>query len=107
MYIAPGRAWTRPPSESEDAFYHSPSWPRNEQGSRHLIKLSTLAFLEGYYYKPRVDKKNSSPNTVTAFIALSGCLKRGAGPGALPGGQRCPGVENCGDLPGFLRPKKN
>nr|BCX01064.1 MAG: DNA-directed DNA polymerase [Bacteroidota bacterium] len=37
--------------------YHQVLWAKNEQGYRNLIRLSTLAYLEGYYYKPRIDKE--------------------------------------------------
>jgi len=57
MYLAPGSRSDRTARNGqEDAFFHFTVLARNEQGYRNLIKLSSLAFLEGYYYKPRVDK---------------------------------------------------
>jgi len=53
--------------------YHLVVLAQNELGYKNLIKLTTLAHLKGFYYKPRVDlellKKYSS-----GLIALSGCL---------------------------------
>jgi DNA polymerase-3 subunit alpha len=49
---------------------------KNEEGYRNLIKLSSIAFLEGFYYRPRVDL-----DLLAAYgkglIALSGCLQGG------------------------------
>lgn len=46
----------------------------NETGYRNLIKLSSLAYLEGFYYKPRIDKEILSQYH-EGLIGLSGCLK--------------------------------
>ncbi len=40
----------------------------------NLVKLVTAAYLDGYYYKPRVDKELLAKHS-TGLIALSGCLK--------------------------------
>ena len=54
-------------------YYHLTLLSENEVGYRNLIQLSSLAFLEGYYYKPRIDwellEKYSS-----GLIATTGCL---------------------------------
>ncbi|MEI8286908.1 MAG: PHP domain-containing protein, partial [Actinomycetes bacterium] len=54
-------------------YYHLTLLAENNQGYRNLIQLSSLAFLEGYHYKPRVDwellEKYSS-----GLIATTGCL---------------------------------
>ena len=54
--------------------YHFTVLARNEQGYRNLIKLCSIGFLEGYYYKPRVDKEVLAKYG-DGLIALSGCLK--------------------------------
>jgi DNA polymerase-3 subunit alpha len=75
MYLAPGSRFDRTTQRGqEDAFYHFTLLARNEQGYRNLIKLSSMAFLEGYYYKPRVDKEILAKYG-EGLIALSGCLK--------------------------------
>ena len=48
-------------------------WPRMRRGYKNLIKLSTAAHLEGYYYKPRIDKELLAAHK-EGLIALSGCL---------------------------------
>ncbi len=47
---------------------------RNETGYRNLIKLSTRAFLDGFYYKPRMDHALLAAHS-EGLIALSACLK--------------------------------
>src|SRR5882672_660385 len=75
MYLAPASRFERTALRGqEDAFYHFTVLARNEQGYRNLIKLSSIAFLEGYYYKPRVDKEVLAKYG-EGLIALSGCLK--------------------------------
>ena len=49
---------------------------RNEEGYRNLIKLSSIAYLEGFYYRPRVDL-NLLARYGKGLVALSGCLQGG------------------------------
>jgi DNA polymerase-3 subunit alpha len=57
------RALRRPKSRhtktKEDGakYYHLTVLARNETGYRNLVKLTSLGYLEGFYYKPRVDKE--------------------------------------------------
>ena len=48
-------------------------WPRTRSGYRNLIQLSSLAFLEGYYYKPRIDWELLE-RYHDGIIATTGCL---------------------------------
>ena len=52
----------------------SSSWRSNEQGYRNLLKLTSSAFLEGFYYKPRIDKELLRQHS-EGLIGLSACLK--------------------------------
>ena len=54
--------------------YHLTLLVKNRIGYFNLIKLVSLAHLEGFYYKPRVDKELLSQYN-EGLIALSGCLK--------------------------------
>lgn len=49
---------------------------RNEEGYRNLIKLSSIAYLEGFYYRPRIDL-DLLATYGKGLIALSGCLQGG------------------------------
>src|SRR3989338_4890104 len=54
-------------------YYHLTLLAKNLQGYKNLIKLVTIANLEGYYYKPRMDKEILRKYS-SGIIALSGCL---------------------------------
>ena len=47
---------------------------QNETGWRNLIRLSSIGYLEGFYYKPRIDHETLAQNA-DGLIALSACLK--------------------------------
>lgn len=53
--------------------YHLTLLAKNNIGYQNLIKLTTAAHLEGYYYKPRMDKEILRANS-EGLIALSGCM---------------------------------
>lgn len=52
--------------------YHLTLLAENNTGYKNLIKLTTLAHLEGYYYKPRMDKEILKAHS-EGIICLSGC----------------------------------
>ena len=74
LYIAPGG---RREKASQDGGYeganHLTVLVRNEAGYRNLIKLVSRAYLEGFYYKPRVDKELLAAHA-DGLLVLSGCL---------------------------------
>jgi DNA polymerase-3 subunit alpha len=74
LYIAPRGRTER---ASEDGGYeganHLTVLVRNEAGYRNLIKLVSKAWLEGFYYKPRVDKELLAAHA-DGLVVLSGCL---------------------------------
>ena len=53
--------------------FHLTLLAKNNEGYQNLIKLTTSAHLEGYYYKPRVDKELLKEHS-SGLIALSGCM---------------------------------
>lgn len=60
--------------ESKESPYHLVLLAENQEGYRNLIKLVTISHLEGFYYRPRLDKKQLSAHS-RGLIALSGCIK--------------------------------
>ena len=74
VYVAPGSRLERKASGMREAFSHLTLLAENMQGYKNLIKLSSSGFLEGFYYKPRVDKELLRECS-EGIIALSGCLK--------------------------------
>src|SRR5271156_6780874 len=55
-YMAPGHRGDKSTSHGESA-YHLLLLAQNLDGYRNLLKLSSLAYKEGFYYKPRIDKE--------------------------------------------------
>jgi DNA polymerase-3 subunit alpha len=74
MYVAPGSRFDKKTVEGAEGSYHLTLLVKNKLGYFNLIKLVSLAHLEGFYYKPRVDKELLSQYH-EGLIALSGCLK--------------------------------
>src|SRR4030043_587079 len=73
MYLAPnGRKNKRP--KIDDVRHHLILLSKNETGYKNLIKLVTIAHLEGFYYKPRVDKEVLRKYS-EGLIALSACVE--------------------------------
>jgi DNA polymerase-3 subunit alpha len=76
-YVAPGhrtdRETRRSSDEADDATYHHLTLlAKNVTGFKNLIKMSSLAFLEGYHRKPRIDKELLEAHC-EGIICLSGC----------------------------------
>jgi DNA polymerase-3 subunit alpha len=73
VYVSPGSRFEKKTGVGEGN-YHLTLLVKNETGYFNLLKLVSLAHLEGFYYKPRVDKGLLSQYN-EGLIALSGCLK--------------------------------
>jgi DNA polymerase-3 subunit alpha len=71
-YVAPGRRTEREAKKRGDAGFHLTLLARNAAGFKNLIKLASAAYLEGYYYVPRVDKELLEAHR-EGLICLSGC----------------------------------
>ncbi len=74
VYMAPGKMTDKNASSGRDAACHFTLLAKDEQGYRNLVKLVSLAHLEGQYYKPRIDKTVLAEHSA-GLIGLSGCLK--------------------------------
>src|ERR1700682_414303 len=72
-YMAPGSITDRP-NNQRDAAYHFTLLAKDETGYRNLVKLISTAHLDGFHYKPRIDKELLAPRAA-GLIGLSGCLK--------------------------------
>ncbi len=74
VYVAPGsRFEKKTTSGGRDAYHHLVLLAKDLTGYRNLVRLVTAAHLEGYYYKPRIDKELLAAHR-EGLIALSGCL---------------------------------
>lgn len=74
VYVAPGSRFDKKANEGGEGNYHLTLLVRDRAGYYNLLKLVSLAWLEGFYYKPRVDKELLA-RYHEGLIALSGCLK--------------------------------
>jgi DNA polymerase III subunit alpha len=74
VYVAPGSRLEKKSSNGgRDVYNHLVLLAKDETGYKNLVKLVTDAHLEGYYYKPRIDKEILAAHK-EGLIALSGCL---------------------------------
>jgi len=73
-YIAKSSRFKRGENGSKEPIHHLTLLVKNEQGYKNLIRLVSIAYQEGFYYKPRMDKEVISRYS-KGLIALSGCLK--------------------------------
>ncbi|MFY9813338.1 MAG: DNA polymerase III subunit alpha [Dehalococcoidales bacterium] len=71
VYVAPNGNGSHAPGEKSN--YHLVLLARNQTGYRNLIQIVTRAHLEGFYYKPRIDKEFLREHA-NGLIALSACL---------------------------------
>jgi len=72
VYVAPGSRLEHKLSNGEK-YYHLGLLAKDEKGYKNLIKLTTAAHLDGYYYKPRIDKEILAAHS-QGLIGMSGCL---------------------------------
>ena len=73
VYVAPNSRFDREMSHGEDRYYHLVLLAENNQGYQNLMKIVSKGFVEGYYYKPRVDMELLEQYH-EGLIALSACL---------------------------------
>ncbi|GAB4230650.1 MAG: DNA polymerase III subunit alpha [Deltaproteobacteria bacterium] len=74
IYVAPGSRLERKVAPTGEYAYHLILLAENEAGYRNLLRLSSLAHTEGFYYKPRVDKELLRTHS-EGLIATSACLQ--------------------------------
>ena len=85
-YIAPGsRHHKQDASGSKEASYHITLLAKDRTGFQNLLKLSSKAFLEGFYFRPRIDKEILEQHN-EGLICLSGCVSSELSRGLLAGG---------------------
>ncbi len=73
VYVAPGSRFDREITGGDDRYYHLVLLAENNTGYANLMKIVSKGFVDGYYYKPRVDKELLREYH-EGIIALSACL---------------------------------
>jgi DNA polymerase-3 subunit alpha len=73
-YVAPGKRYekTTGGGNGQEHSFHLTLLARDAEGFRNLLRLSSRSFLEGFYYKPRIDKEILAQHS-KGLICLSGC----------------------------------
>jgi len=75
MYVAPGSRTDRQKDPATGvAAYHLTVLAKDHEGYRNLMRLASTAYMDGFYYHPRIDKAALAGHH-RGLIALSGCLK--------------------------------
>ena len=73
VYVAPGSRFDREVGQAEDRYYYLVLLAENNHGYENLMKIVSKAFVDGFYYKPRVDMELLKEYH-EGIIALSACL---------------------------------
>lgn len=73
VYVAPNSRFDREISHGEDRYFHLILLAENNKGYANLIKIVSIGFTEGYYYRPRVDFETLEKYH-EGLICLSACL---------------------------------
>ncbi|MEZ5176228.1 MAG: DNA polymerase III subunit alpha [Acidimicrobiia bacterium] len=71
-YLTPGSRFDRL-ARRDDKKYHMTLLAENDTGYRNLMQLASKAYLDGYYYKPRIDKELLAEHA-EGLIGTTGCL---------------------------------
>ena len=104
VYVAPGSRFDREAGSGDDRYYHLVLLAENNQGYSNLMKIVSKGFVEGFYYKPRVDL-SLLEKYHEGIIALSACL---AGEVArfLTRGMYEDAKKGCSSLSGYFRERE-
>lgn len=73
FYVAPNSRLIKTGSETGNNYYHMVLLARNQQGYKNLMLLDSKAYIEGFYYKPRIDDQLLEEHH-EGLICLSACL---------------------------------
>ncbi|OHB55572.1 MAG: DNA polymerase III subunit alpha [Planctomycetes bacterium GWF2_50_10] len=83
-YIAPGSRLDKNKSSISEAAYHIVLLAKDITGYKNLLKLSSIGYTEGFYYRPRIDKEVLKQFS-EGLICLSACVKGEVGQAAANG----------------------
>ncbi|MGD8241152.1 MAG: DNA polymerase III subunit alpha, partial [Armatimonadota bacterium] len=100
VYVAPGGRHERRAGRGAQSNYHLVLLARDDEGYRNLTKLVSLAHLDGFYYKPRIDMEALAEHS-EGLVGLSACLK-GEIPAKILAGDRAGAKQSAGRLAEIL-----
>ncbi|HET7291576.1 MAG TPA: DNA polymerase III subunit alpha [Vicinamibacteria bacterium] len=73
IYVAPGSRFEKTGSGREEPYHHLTLLATSDEGYHNLVKLVSIGYLEGFYYRPRIDKDVLAKHAA-GLVGLSGCL---------------------------------
>ncbi|HJS59909.1 MAG TPA: DNA polymerase III subunit alpha [Vicinamibacteria bacterium] len=73
IYVAPGSRFEKSGSGREEPYNHLTLLATSDEGYHNLVKLVSIGYLEGFYYRPRIDKDVLAKHSA-GLVGLSGCL---------------------------------
>ena len=94
-YIAPGSRRKKEAAGMKEAAFHLTLLAQNRTGYQNLLKISSAAFLDGFYFRPRIDKQLLEDHS-EGLICLSGCASSELNRLILSGGES--GLEKAMDV---------
>jgi len=74
VYVAPDSRFEKSAHGIQEASFHLLLLAKNQEGYKNLMKLTSAGYLEGFYYRPRIDKDILKEHA-KGLICLSACLK--------------------------------
>lgn len=74
VYVAPESRFEKTSHGINEASFHLVLLAKDEQGYKNLMKLVSIGYLEGFYYKPRIDMEVLNAHS-KGLVALSSCLQ--------------------------------
>ena len=98
-YVAPGSRFDKSPQQAgggRKPYHHLILLAQNYAGYKNLIRLATAGYLEGFYYRPRIDREILKEHS-EGLVALSACLA-GEIPSYLRGGREDLALKAAGEL---------
>ncbi len=98
-YIAPGSRSDKSASSMKESNYHLTLLAQNRQGFQNLIKMASAAYLEGFYFKPRIDRELLEQYH-EGIICLSGCVSSQFSQAVLSAGGK--GVKQACEVAGWF-----
>jgi DNA polymerase III subunit alpha len=102
-YIAPGsRFEKKDAANSKEASYHLTLLAQNRTGFKNLVKLASAASLEGFYYKPRIDKELLAAHH-EGIVCLSGCVSSELSLALIKGGADVEDFRDAREIAGWFR----
>src|SRR5205823_13914482 len=89
-------------ANSKEASYHLTLLAQNRTGFRNLVKLASAASLEGFYYKPRIDKELLTAHH-EGLVCLSGCVSSELSLALIKGGADVGDFHDAREIAAFFR----